>query len=37
MPGADFSTWPKPEDIAEVILYLCSEDAKLIHGASAPV
>jgi len=37
MPDADFSKWPKPEDIAKVILFLCSEDAKLIHGASVPV
>jgi NAD(P)-dependent dehydrogenase (short-subunit alcohol dehydrogenase family) len=37
MPGSDFSTWPKPEDIATVILFLCSEDAKVIHGAGVPV
>jgi NAD(P)-dependent dehydrogenase (short-subunit alcohol dehydrogenase family) len=37
MPGADFATWPKPEDIARVILFLCSDDAKLIHGAAVPV
>jgi NAD(P)-dependent dehydrogenase (short-subunit alcohol dehydrogenase family) len=37
MPQADFSKWPKPEEIAKVILFLCSDDAKLIHGASIPV
>jgi NAD(P)-dependent dehydrogenase (short-subunit alcohol dehydrogenase family) len=37
MPGADFSKWPKPEEIAEVILFLCSDQAKLIHGAAIPV
>ena len=37
MPNADFVQWPKPEDIARVILFLCSDDAKLIHGASVPV
>jgi NAD(P)-dependent dehydrogenase (short-subunit alcohol dehydrogenase family) len=37
MPGADFTQWPKPEDIARVILFLCSDDAKLIHGAAVPV
>jgi NAD(P)-dependent dehydrogenase (short-subunit alcohol dehydrogenase family) len=37
IPNADFATWPKPEDIARVILFLCSDDAKLIHGASVPV
>jgi len=37
MPNADFTKWPKPEDIARVILFLCSEDARLIHGAAVPV
>jgi len=37
MPKADFSKWPKPEDIARVILFLCSDDAKLVHGAAIPV
>jgi NAD(P)-dependent dehydrogenase (short-subunit alcohol dehydrogenase family) len=37
MPDADFRTWPAPEDIARVILFLCGDDAKVIHGASIPV
>ena len=37
MPGADFANWPKPEEIARVILFLCSDDAKVIHGAAVPV
>jgi NAD(P)-dependent dehydrogenase (short-subunit alcohol dehydrogenase family) len=37
MPGADFAKWPKAEDIARVILFLCSDDAKVIHGAAIPV
>ena len=37
MPNADFATWPKPEEIAAVILFLCSDEAKLIHGAAVPV
>jgi NAD(P)-dependent dehydrogenase (short-subunit alcohol dehydrogenase family) len=37
MPKADFSKWPKPRDIARVILFLCSDDARLIHGAAIPV
>jgi NAD(P)-dependent dehydrogenase (short-subunit alcohol dehydrogenase family) len=37
MPNADFSKWPKPEEIARVILFLCGEDAQLIHGAAVPV
>jgi NAD(P)-dependent dehydrogenase (short-subunit alcohol dehydrogenase family) len=37
MPGADFSKWPKPEDIARVVLFLSSDEARVIHGASIPV
>lgn len=37
MPNADFSKWPKPEEIAQVILFLCSEEARLVHGAAIPV
>jgi NAD(P)-dependent dehydrogenase (short-subunit alcohol dehydrogenase family) len=37
MPKADFSKWPKPEQIARVVLFLCSDDAKLINGAQVPV
>ncbi len=37
MPKADFAKWPKPEEIARVILFLCSDDAKVIHGAAIPV
>jgi len=37
MPTADFSKWPKPEEIARVILFLCSEEARVIHGAAIPV
>ena len=37
MPKVDFAKWPKPRDIARVILFLCSDDAKVIHGASIPV
>ncbi len=37
MPQADFAQWPKPEDIARVVLFLLSEEARVIHGASIPV
>jgi NAD(P)-dependent dehydrogenase (short-subunit alcohol dehydrogenase family) len=37
MPKADFAPWPKAEDIARVILFLCSDDAKVVHGAAIPV
>ena len=37
MAGADFAKWPKPQEIARVILFLCSDDARVIHGAAVPV
>jgi hypothetical protein len=37
MPGANFATWTRAEDIARVILFLCSDDARAINGASIPV
>ena len=32
MPGADFSKWVTPNEIAELVLYLCSDQAKSISG-----
>jgi NAD(P)-dependent dehydrogenase (short-subunit alcohol dehydrogenase family) len=37
MPKANFSKWTRPEDIAEVILFLCSDAAAAVHGAAVPV
>ena len=37
MPNADFAAWPKPEEIAQVILFLCSDSASVVHGAAVPV
>jgi NAD(P)-dependent dehydrogenase (short-subunit alcohol dehydrogenase family) len=37
LPKADFAKWPKSEGIARVIVFLCSEAAKVIHGAAIPV
>ena len=37
MPKADFAKWPKPQDIARVIVFLCGNSAKVIHGAAIPV
>jgi len=37
MPKADFSKWPKPDQIARVVLFLCSEEAELVHGTSISV
>lgn len=37
MPKADYTNWPKPEEIADVILFLCSPQAHIVHGAAIPV
>ena len=37
MPDANFAKWPKPEDIANVILFLASNESGVIHGAAIPV
>jgi NAD(P)-dependent dehydrogenase (short-subunit alcohol dehydrogenase family) len=37
MPNGDFAAWPKPEEIAQVILFLCSDKAAVVHGAAVPV
>jgi NAD(P)-dependent dehydrogenase (short-subunit alcohol dehydrogenase family) len=37
MPSGDFAAWPKPEEIAQIILFLCSDNAAVIHGAAVPV
>jgi NAD(P)-dependent dehydrogenase (short-subunit alcohol dehydrogenase family) len=34
---ADNANWVKPEDIAKVILFLVSDDSKMISGAAIPV
>jgi NAD(P)-dependent dehydrogenase (short-subunit alcohol dehydrogenase family) len=36
MPNADFTKWLKPEDLSNVILFLCSDHSKLINGAAIP-
>lgn len=37
MPDADFSTWVKPEEVAEALLFLAGEKAKSISGAAIPI
>jgi NAD(P)-dependent dehydrogenase (short-subunit alcohol dehydrogenase family) len=36
MPNSDFSKWVKTEDLANVVLFLCSDEAKVINGAAIP-
>jgi NAD(P)-dependent dehydrogenase (short-subunit alcohol dehydrogenase family) len=36
MPNADFNKWVKPVDLANVVLFLCSEEANTITGAAIP-
>jgi len=37
MPDADFDTWVKPAEIAELIGFLCSHESSAIHGAAIPI
>lgn len=37
MPGADFSTWPKVEEVAATILFLASPANAVTRGAIVPV
>jgi NAD(P)-dependent dehydrogenase (short-subunit alcohol dehydrogenase family) len=37
MPDADFSTWVAPNDLAEVIIFLASDQARAVTGALVPV
>ncbi|MBT7335077.1 MAG: SDR family oxidoreductase [Gammaproteobacteria bacterium] len=37
MPDADFSAWVAPNDLAAVICFLASDDARAVHGALVPV
>jgi NAD(P)-dependent dehydrogenase (short-subunit alcohol dehydrogenase family) len=37
MSGADFSKWVPTEDLANVMLFLCSDAARSVHGAAVPV
>jgi NAD(P)-dependent dehydrogenase (short-subunit alcohol dehydrogenase family) len=37
MPDADFSTWVRPEELAEIMLFLASDAASAVTGALVPV
>jgi NAD(P)-dependent dehydrogenase (short-subunit alcohol dehydrogenase family) len=34
---ADFSRWVKPEEIVKMMLFLASDDSRVVNGASVPV
>lgn len=37
MPGADYSKWVTPEELANVICFLASDAARAVHGVLLPV
>ena len=37
MPKADYSAWPKVEEVARTILFLASPDNRVTRGAVVPV
>ena len=37
LPYADYVNWPQPQEIADVINFMASEQSKVINGASVPV
>ncbi|HEY7573010.1 MAG TPA: SDR family NAD(P)-dependent oxidoreductase [Nitrososphaeraceae archaeon] len=36
MPTANFEKWARPDDLSNIVLFLCSEEAKVITGAAIP-
>ena len=36
-PGADFSRWVRPENVASLVVFLCSDAAAPITGAAIPI
>ncbi|MEP7132673.1 MAG: SDR family NAD(P)-dependent oxidoreductase [Acidobacteriota bacterium] len=37
MPGADYSKWVSPDEIARVVVFLVGPDARIVSGAHLPV
>ncbi len=37
MPGADYSKWVSPDEIARVVVFLAGPDARIVSGAHLPV
>jgi NAD(P)-dependent dehydrogenase (short-subunit alcohol dehydrogenase family) len=36
-PDADYSGWSSPDDIAQVVRYLCEDESRTVTGAHIPV
>jgi NAD(P)-dependent dehydrogenase (short-subunit alcohol dehydrogenase family) len=36
-PDADTSRWVPPAAIADVVVFLCSDAARAVHGAAIPI
>jgi NAD(P)-dependent dehydrogenase (short-subunit alcohol dehydrogenase family) len=37
MPEADWNRWVKPKDLARLLVFLASDEAKAINGALIPI
>jgi NAD(P)-dependent dehydrogenase (short-subunit alcohol dehydrogenase family) len=37
MPDADYDSWPTPAELADVVMFLCSDAAGVTSGAAVPV
>jgi NAD(P)-dependent dehydrogenase (short-subunit alcohol dehydrogenase family) len=37
LPFADYVDWPQPNEIADVIAFVASEESKVVNGAFVPV
>jgi hypothetical protein len=36
MPNSNFNRWVKTGDLTNLVVFLCSEEAKVINGAAIP-
>jgi NAD(P)-dependent dehydrogenase (short-subunit alcohol dehydrogenase family) len=37
LPDADHASWPRPADVADVIAFLASREARIVNGGAVPV